>query len=254
MGVASCRSTFLCLILRVRLVLSRFSVRDWSPCHASRIGSCVSWVSISEVARPNPTQPGPALRAPGAHTPHAPPPPLPLSFGFPAQQPPSPSSTSLSPWCPRDWRWRSPEFGPRGELPFPSPLSPSPSPFSSLRPPLSLPCARAPARRGARPCPSPARRRPPRPPPPPRRCSPPPWPRGGARPCPLPATAPPAPAWSARLCPRRRLPCPRRGPCPGAQLPARGVPALGVTRVASFTPLTCSRVRNPTRAVIISGL
>jgi hypothetical protein len=36
--------------------------------------------------------------------PLAPPPPLPLSFGFPAQQPPSPSSTSLSQWCPRDWR------------------------------------------------------------------------------------------------------------------------------------------------------
>jgi hypothetical protein len=31
MGVATCRSAFLCLMLRVRLVLSRFSVRDWSP-------------------------------------------------------------------------------------------------------------------------------------------------------------------------------------------------------------------------------
>ena len=31
MDVASCRSAFLCLMLRVRLVLSRFSVRDWSP-------------------------------------------------------------------------------------------------------------------------------------------------------------------------------------------------------------------------------
>jgi hypothetical protein len=32
------------------------------------------------------------------------PPPLPLSFGFPTQQPLSPSPTSLSPWCPRFWR------------------------------------------------------------------------------------------------------------------------------------------------------
>jgi hypothetical protein len=31
MGVASCRSAFLCLMLRVRLVPSRFSVRNWSP-------------------------------------------------------------------------------------------------------------------------------------------------------------------------------------------------------------------------------
>jgi hypothetical protein len=30
MGAASCRNAFLCLILRVRFVLSRFSVRDWS--------------------------------------------------------------------------------------------------------------------------------------------------------------------------------------------------------------------------------
>jgi hypothetical protein len=41
MGVASCRSTFLCLMLRVRLVPSRFSVRDWSlfdgrACHGFR--------------------------------------------------------------------------------------------------------------------------------------------------------------------------------------------------------------------------
>jgi hypothetical protein len=47
MGVASCRSTFLCLILR--------------PSRASRFGSCVSWVSIHEVAlvEPNPARPGP---------------------------------------------------------------------------------------------------------------------------------------------------------------------------------------------------
>jgi hypothetical protein len=189
--------------------------------------SCVSdWVVrvVGFDPRSGPAQPNLARScAPLAPTPppHALPPPLPFSFGFPAQQPPSPSSTSLSPWCPRDWRWRSPEFGPQGELPFPSPLSLSPSPFSSLRPPLSisLPCARAPARGGARPLPHP---------------------RGGAHPYPLPATAPPAPAWYARPCPRRGLPCPRcgllgprRGPCPGARLPARGLDPL---RVASKLP------------------
>jgi hypothetical protein len=31
MGVASCRRTFLCLMTYVRLVLFRFSTRDWSP-------------------------------------------------------------------------------------------------------------------------------------------------------------------------------------------------------------------------------
>jgi hypothetical protein len=213
MGVASCRRTFLCLILRVRLVLSRFSVRDWSPCRASRIGSCVSWVSIREVARPNPTQPGPARPcAPLAPTPsHAPPPPLPLSFGSPAQQPPSPSSTSLSPWCPRDWRRRSPEFGPRGELPSPSlllslPLPPLPFPTR----PLSLPYAR----RSPAPRPGPSRRR----------RSPAPCPPGAAR-------------RPARRGPRHG-PCPRRAaPCARPRPPTRGVPALGVARVASRFPV-----------------
>jgi hypothetical protein len=72
------------------------------------------------------------------------PPPLPLSFGFSAQQPPSPSPTSLSPWCPRVWRWQSPEFGPRGELPSP-PLSLSLS-LSLLFPSrFSLPACALPA-------------------------------------------------------------------------------------------------------------
>jgi hypothetical protein len=31
MGVASCRSAFLCLMSRVRLILFRISVRDWIP-------------------------------------------------------------------------------------------------------------------------------------------------------------------------------------------------------------------------------
>jgi hypothetical protein len=74
MGVASCRRTFLCLILRVRFVLSRFSVRDWSPCRASRIGSCASWVfdPRSGSAQPSPARPGPA-RPCRPHPPHAPP-------------------------------------------------------------------------------------------------------------------------------------------------------------------------------------
>jgi hypothetical protein len=169
MGVASCRRTFLCLILRVRFVLSRFSVRDWSPCRASRIGSCASWVFDP---RSGSAQPGPALRAPGAHTlPMRPLLSLSLSFGSPAQQPPSPASTSLSPWCPRNWRRRSPEFGPRGELPCPRRRSrppparggPRPSPCSPACGPRPLPCPRRcgpaplPARTARGPCPAPAR-------------------------------------------------------------------------------------------------
>jgi hypothetical protein len=208
--------------------------------------SCVSdWVvrvvgfdPRSGTAQPNPARPGPALRAPGAHTPHAPPPPLPLSFGSPAHQPPSPSSTSLSPWCPRDWRRRSPEFGPRGEFPSPSLL------LSLPLPPPSLPCAPpslSPARGGARPRPSPAPA------------------HGGARLRPGPVLAgahprsglPVAALARPALAPWRRPPLPlppprggaprpRRGPPALAPArprpPARGVPAPGVTRVAPFTP------------------
>jgi hypothetical protein len=295
MGVASCRSTFLCLILRGCLVLSRFSVHDWGV-------SCVSvWVVrvVGFDPRSGPAQPNPARPcAPLAPTPsHAPPPPLPLSFGFPAQQPPSPSSTSLSPWCLRDWRRRSPEFGPRGELPSPSlllslPLPPLPFP---VRPPLSPLRAAAPApapplraalahpapasprggartprpglpRGGVRPCPSPARWRPPPAPPP----------RGGAHP--RPRRGPPALAPGAAG-PRRNLPYPGSAPAPGAASPAPGAdpaparplpPTRSSLRAASAPcvwrpssrrdsrglvyPLTHSRVRKPTRAVIISGL
>jgi hypothetical protein len=166
--------------------------------------SCVSdWVMrvVGFDPRIGPAQPSPARPyAPLAPTPsHAPPPPLPLSFGSPAQQPLSPSSTSLSPWCPRDWRRRSPEFGPRGELPSPSLLLPPflpPLPFPA-RPPLSTLRAAVPAR----PRPSP----------------------GAAAPA-------PAPAWSARPCPRRGLPGPSAAPAPSAQLPVRGLRPL---RVAS---------------------
>jgi hypothetical protein len=94
----------------------------------------------------------------------SPPPPLPLSFGFPAQQPLSPSPISLSLWCPRAWRRRSLEFGPRGELPSPPFSYPLP-PLSTCAPPSSLPCARASLHGGATPrpappLPSPARARP----------------------------------------------------------------------------------------------
>src|SRR5688572_12201870 len=130
MGVASCRSTFLCLMLNVRLVPFRISIHDLIPFS----GRARRGFSIREVAQPNPAQPGPARPcAPLAPTPlHAPLLSLSLSFGSPVQQPPSPSSTSLSPWCPRNWRRRSPEFGPRGELPSPSPLS---LPLPPLLPP-----------------------------------------------------------------------------------------------------------------------
>jgi hypothetical protein len=234
-------------------------------------------------AQPGPVRPSPARAPPTPHPappPHAPPPPLPLSFGFPAQQPASPSPTSLSPWCPRDWRWRSPEFGPRGELPSPpfSSLSPSPSSSLPLCAPLLFPLrARVPARRrapappwrGGPPLPSPARRAPvpapcaaarrPAPPLPSRRPGP------GATSGPrrgLPGPRRGGPGLGAASGPQRGVPTPRCGPLP----PARGLgplraafgpytrrPSPGATRVASFTPLTCSRVRKPTRAVIIFG-
>jgi hypothetical protein len=191
--------------------------------------SCVLWVSICEAARPNPARPGPWR----PHPPARPLLSLSLSFGSPAQQPPSPSSTSLSPWCRRDWRRRSPEFGPRGELPSPSlllslPLPPLPFPAR----PLSLPCARrspAPPRPRAAalaPRPGPSRRRRP---PPPR-----PFRRGPPAPAP---SAQCGSAPSAAASARRRAPCPRRV-APGARPrpPARGVPALGVARVALAWP------------------
>jgi hypothetical protein len=188
-------------------------------------------------AQPNPTQPGPALRAPGAHwRPHPPCAPfsLSLSFGFPAQQPPSPSSTSLSPWCPRNWRRRSPEFGPQGELsspPLPFSLSPSPSSSPpprapSLSPARARPCPpRSPAARPRLPCP---RRRPP-PPPFPARC-------GAPRPLLVQLSVAPAP------CSRGGAPAPPPAclarPPARPRPPARVILALGVVCVALAWPRT----------------
>jgi hypothetical protein len=98
MGVASCRSTFLCLMLRVRLVPSRFSVRDWSlfDSRACRGFRSAKW--------PGPAQPGPAHAPPAPHTP----PMLPSSS--PSLICNSRAATSLShlslylPWCPSFWR------------------------------------------------------------------------------------------------------------------------------------------------------
>jgi hypothetical protein len=86
MGVASCRSTFLRLMLRVRLVPFRILIRDLIPFSGrARRGFSIREVAQPSPVQPSPARPGPALRAPGAHTlPHAPPP-LSLSFGSPAQ-------------------------------------------------------------------------------------------------------------------------------------------------------------------------
>jgi hypothetical protein len=224
MGVASCRSTFLCLMLRVRLVPFRISIRDLIPFsgRARRGFRSAKWLGPTQ---PNPARPGPA-RPWRPHTPPCAPFYLSLSFGFPAQQPPSPSSTSLSPWCPRNWRRRSPEFGPRGELPSP-PLLPLRAPsLVPARAPLPSPFADGvappppPARGGA--APSPAHRRATPPAPFPRRRPPPP---------PSPARGGALRPLLARRGPRRlgpdAAPARRFGPC------ARR-PGPGATRTTSF--------------------
>jgi hypothetical protein len=208
---------------------------------------------------------------------------------LPAQQPLSPSSLPLSlslPWCPRFLETviagvGSPEVSFPPPLPFSS-LSLS-LPFSSLRAPspstlrarpcpgVARPCPRRRSplpRPAARPCPSPVRRRsplpsprrrgatPPRPPArrrlapaPPRGSAPRPR-RGSPAPCSLPrgglapgAAARPLGAVPAPWCGPRPL---RAASCPSVWLawPRRG---LALPRL----PLTRSRVRNPTRAVII---
>jgi hypothetical protein len=146
MGVASCRSTFLCLMSRVRLVLFRISVRDWIPFNgrACRGFRPAKWLG------PNPTQP--SLVRPGPARPWRPhPPPMrPLlsslsHLDFPSSNLPLP----LPPLSPcgalgigdGDHRNLDPEVSPP-PLPFPSPLSPSPNPSLPCARPLSPPCAR----------------------------------------------------------------------------------------------------------------
>jgi hypothetical protein len=198
-----------------------------------------------------------------------PPPPLPLSFGFPAQQPLSPSPISLSPWCPRAWRRRSPEFGSRGELPsLPfSSLSPSPSSLPLRAPPLLSParaCPCAAARHPAPPLPFPVRRgRDPSPPVPGGARPAPPLP-GGARPRPSPSpsgAAPPLPS-PAVLGPPL-LPGPPARPCAGAarrgRVPARAQPLRG-RGSARAQPMRGARPRppatrlRPLRAAVLAPL
>jgi hypothetical protein len=259
MGVASCRSTFLCLILHGRLVPSRFSVRDWG--HVVRLGLGRACHGFRSAKWPGPTQPNPARPcSPLAPTPPMRPLLLSLShLDFPCSNLPLP----LPPLSPRgalgigdgDHRNLDPE------------VSSPPLPFSSLNLSLSFPSLRAPslspARGGARPGLPPRRRSPASPRPPSRRRSPAPAlapARGDARPLPLPRTAalarpaPASPRGGARprprrgppalapgtAGPRRGLPCPGSAPAPGAaslapsaQLPARG---LGPLRVVSQLP------------------
>jgi hypothetical protein len=214
-----------CCIMPTHISLSNIACSSRSvSVFGSRLEpvSCVLWVSICEAARPNPARPGPWR----PHPPARPLLSLSLSFGSPAQQPPSPSSTSLSPWCRRDWRRRSPEFGPRGELPSPSlllslPPLPFPArhPLSPLRTALACP---APALRAAALAPALAPR------------------GGGARPSPRPlAAAAPAPT-----------PAPRHGPpapAPGAARPlARPLPPVRSSRRAASAP--CARRPGPRRS------
>jgi hypothetical protein len=71
MGVASCRSAFLCLMSRVRFVPFRISIHDWIP-FSGRV--CRGFRSV---LWPSPARSGPC--APGAPCPpHARPPSLPL--------------------------------------------------------------------------------------------------------------------------------------------------------------------------------
>jgi hypothetical protein len=196
-------------------------------------------------AQPSSARPSPARAPPAPHTPHAPPPPpLPLSFGFPAQQPLSPSPISLSLWCPRAWRRRSPEFGPRGELPSLL-LSLSLSLLSPpARTPSSLPCAHASLRGGAAPRPAPPLPRP-------------------ARARPLPS----GPRWrSARPSPPRRRSARPSPPLPGGARPAPAPRPPGVSlrgarprRGSGLSPRRrgsgpCARPRPPLRAAVLAPL
>jgi hypothetical protein len=254
MGVASCRSTFLCLMLRVRLVPFRISIRDLIPFsgRARRWFRSAKWPGPTW---PNPARPGPARPcAPLAPTPpHAPL--LSLShLDLPRNNLPLPPPP-LSPWCPRNWRRRSPEFGPRGELPSPPlllSLSPSLSSSSSPACAIPFPCSRAtppapcPQRRAPPPLPcSPAV--PPAPSPGPRRAAPPRLLLAGAR---RPPARPPA-RGGARPPPPAR---PARPPARPRLLRASFWPLAWFAwpRASPFTASAFPRAR-PAFAVIIFG-
>jgi hypothetical protein len=142
MGVASCRSAFLCMMSRVRLVPFRISVRDWIPFsgRACRGFRSALW--------PSPARPGPARTplVPPALPMRAPlPPPDPfVSFDFShAVTSLSLFHLSLSPWCPRVWSRDRQNLDPRGEFsPSPSLLPLLPLPFFSPHA-ASLPAPRA---------------------------------------------------------------------------------------------------------------
>jgi hypothetical protein len=208
MGVASCRSTFLCLMLHDRLVPFRISIRDLIPFsgHARRGFQSAKWLGPTQ---PNRAQPGPVRSGPACPwRPHPPMRPL-LSLShldFPRSNLPLP----LPPLSPRGALGIGVEIAgiwiPGGEFPPPLPL-----PLSLPLPPL-LPL-RAPSLFPARaPLPSPF--------------------AGGAAPPPLPAAAapPPLPArGGAALSPARRratppAPCPRRRPPPPPPARAAAVP------------------------------
>jgi hypothetical protein len=228
MGVASCRSIFLCLMLSVRLVPFRISVRDLIPFSGPRS----SWVSDprSGPAQPNlvqPSRPGPPRPArPWRPKPPCAPPLLSLSLIWISRATTSP--LPLPPLSPRgalgfgdsDHRILDPEVS---SPPLLS-LSLSPSPSRAV-------AALAPVRGDpARPRPCSARRRPtPSPPlvggapptPAPRRRSPPPCPPARRSP-PLPAAAPARPGPVAA--PARPRPSParaQRGPGAAPVAPTR---------------------------------
>jgi hypothetical protein len=215
MGVASCRRTFLCLMLRVRLVPSRFLVRDWIlfDSRACRRFRSAEWLG--------PTQPGPAR-------PWCPTPPM------------RPLLSSLSHLdFPRS-NLSSPSLSPRGALGFGveiagvgSPEVSFPLPFLSLSlspsPPLLLPLRALPCPCRARPCgPRPGRARPRR-----------------AAPVPAPASRPRAAPWPARSLPpaaalrRPGVPAPGLGPAPAS----RALPRARSAPASPFSPRWPPRVR-----------
>jgi hypothetical protein len=222
MGVASCRSAFLCLTSRVRLVLSWISIRDWSPFEgrACRGFRSAKWPGPTQ---PNPAQPGPVWpgpRAPGIPA-HLPMRPLLLSLShldFPRSNLPLP----LPPLSPRGALGFGVEITriwiPGGEFYPPSP-SLLPLPFFFPCAPFPDPVARAPAG------PVPAAPSPSRAPASPAAPSPRPPPASHPR-APAPAAAPSLRASAARA------PAPAAVPTPVEPLPQRA-PRLGCTPAAA---------------------